>query len=420
MAQRDAVIFVNTRRTTLEAQACFFAANRIGLDVVLLADKPIPLPPGVAAEVVLADTYDGPAALVAAREVARRRPVAGVVTWGDRDVETVAYLAEGLGLPGNSPAAAAAARNKHTARTLLEKAAPHAIPRFYHVRSPADLAPAAEHVGFPAILKPTGASSSKGIFEVDDAGQLSVAFDRLMHFTRAGVDPIFQYYPQDLILEERLDGTEHSIEGIVVDGRVVSAGVTDKWTAAPFYLEYLQIHPSALPPAALDRACVIADEVVGALGLDCGAIHLEFRHLPDGAVKILEMNARTGGNFITSHLIPLSREYDFLGETLRVTTGAADPRPMPDPTGVVAGSIQVITKETGRFAGFADLGAALTVPGIEHFTYEIPPGTEVRQPPDEFITPILATFIGRALDQPNLIRLLEEAADACWPLVETG
>lgn len=420
MAQRDAVIFVNTRRTTLEAQACFFAASRVGLDVVLLADKPVSLPPGVAAEVMLVDTYDGSATLAAAREVAHRRPVVGVVTWGDRDVETVACLAEGLGLPGNSPVAAAAARNKHTARTLLEQAAPHVIPRFHHVRSRPDVAPAVEHVGFPAILKPSGASSSKGIFEVRDAEQLSAAFDRLMDYTQAEIDPIFRYYPQDLILEECLGGTEHSVEGIVVDGRVVCTGVTDKWTMAPFYLEYLQVYPSALPPAALDRARAVTDDVVSALGLNRGAVHLELRHLADGTMKVLEMNARTGGNFITSHLIPLSQGYDFLGETLRVMIGANDPRPMPDPNGVVAGSIQLITKETGRFVGFHDLGAALAVPGIEHFTYEIPPGTEVRQPPEEFIAPILATFIGRALDQPNLIRLLREATTVCQPLIEAG
>lgn len=419
MTPRDAVIFVNTRRTTLEAQACFFAASRLGLDVVLLSDSPVALAENAAAEVVRVDTYDAAATLAAARDVARRRSVAGVVAWADRDIETVATVAEGLGLPGHSPTAAAAARNKHTARVMLDKTCPWLIPRFHPVQSVAALAPASNQVGFPAILKPAGASSSKGIFEVHDAGELSAAFDRLMDYTRAEIDPIFRFYPRELILEERLGGSEHSLQGIVVDGRVVRAGVTDKWVTNPFCLEYLQVYPSQSAPALLDRAHAAADEVVSALGLERGAIAMDFRCLPDGTVKVVELNARAGGNFIASHLIPLSQGYDFLGETLRVLTGADEPRPMPAPTGVVAGSIQVITENTGRFVGFADLGAALAVPGIEHFTYEIPPGTRVRQPPDDFVEPVLGTFIGRAFDHPGLIRLLRRAADASGPVIET-
>lgn len=417
MTQRDAVIFVNTRRTALEVQICFYAAARLGLDVVLLADAPIALAPGLVDEVVIVDTYDRVATVAAARAVALRRSVTGVVTWGDRDVENVASIAEDLGLPGHPPAAAAAARNKHIARVLLEKAAPYLVPRFHHIRDAADLGPAMDQVGFPAILKPAGASGSKGIFRVEDASQLSVAFDRLMEFTRPEQDPIFRYYPQELILEERLGGSEHSVQGIVVDGRVICWGVTDKWVTTPFCLQYLQVYPSALPVATLDRVLTAANDAITALGLDRGAIAMDLRCLPDGSVKVIEVNARCGGNFIASHLIPLSQGYDILGAALQVATGA-DPEPMPAATGVVAGSIQVITKQEGWFTGFDSLGTALAVPGVDHFTYEIPPGTEVRQPPDDFVTPILATFIGRALDQQALTRLLRDVAERCHPVIQ--
>ncbi|WP_239308958.1 ATP-grasp domain-containing protein [Frankia sp. Cj3] len=418
MSQRDAILFVNTRRTTLEAQPCFFAANSLGFDVVLLADHPIPLVPGLAADTVITDTYDHDAALAAAKAVAARRSVVGVLTWGDRDVETVAHIAQGLGLPGNSTEAAAAARNKYQARELLKDTAPHLIPRFHRVRSSADLASAVKEVGFPAILKPTGASSSKGIFQVDDQATLTAAFNRLMEFTQKATDPIFRYYPQELLLEEQLGGTEHSVEGIVVDGRVPVASVTDKWTLSPFYLEYLQIHPSQLDPSTLAQVELMASEVVRALGLKSGAIHLEFRHLPDGALKVLEMNARTGGNFITSHLIPLSWGYDFLGEVIRVSAGAREAQPMPGANKSFAGSIQIISRQAGRFVGFGDLGGALATPGIEHFTYEISPGTEVKQPPDDFVTPILGSFIGRATDPHELRDLLHRAAEKALPTVE--
>jgi biotin carboxylase len=413
VTRRDTVIFVNTRRTALEAQASLFAAARLGLEVVLFTDRRRALVERAAVETVYVDTYDTAATVDAAREVARRRRVVGVAGWNDRDVEPVAQIAAALGLPGNTVAAARASRNKYTARTMMP---PSVCPRFHRVRTESDLAPAARHVGFPAILKPAGAGSSRGIFEVADQARLRSAFEYLMAYTTAENDPIFRLYPGELVMEERISGTEHSLQGIVVDGELVFAGITDKWVTTPFCLEHLRVYPSALPEEALTAARATAAEVVTALDLRRGAIAMDYRRAEDGTVTVIELNPRPGGNFIASHLVPLSQGYDFLAETLKVLTGV-DATPMPPACGIVAGSAQVITEATGRFTGYGGLADALAVPGIEHFTYETRLGSEVGQPPDSFLTSTLGSFIGRGFDQTSVVALLTEAVETCAPIV---
>lgn len=410
-ADRGTVLFVNTRLTALEADPCFAAAAARGLRVVLLADRPSTAPPGLLAEHVTVDTYDVDACVAAAREVAARRgDVRGVVTWGDRDVVPAAAIAEDLGLPGPGLAAARTARDKHATRRALHAARPDLVPRFRPVTDEASLTAAVEHVGFPAVLKPTGASASRGIFAVDDAGQARDALAELSRFTRPESDPIFRQQAGALILEERLGGSEHSIEGIAVDGELVAAFVTDKWVREPFFLEYRQVAGSRLADGTRALLVDAARDVVRAVGFRTGAFHLEVRVEAEDRVRVLELNARTGGNYITSHLVPWSTGYGFLDNVLAAATGEAV-APAVDPVpALVAGSLQVIDERSGKLLGIDRVDAALSMPGVRAFTYEATPGTTVAQPPASYSTSIVASLLAVAGTAEHLVELLDRAS----------
>lgn len=410
------VLFINTRPTPLEAYPCFYAARQLGLDVVLLADRPIDEFAEVAAEVAIVDTFDLDATVAAAAAVARRRSVVGAVTWADRDVEAVARITEILGLPGNPPAAAATARNKGRLREVLLAHAPDLVPAFHVVRTEEDLDAALRSVPMPAILKPTGASGSKGIFAVEDSASLRSAFAELMQFTRPEKDPIFCYYPGELVLEERVFGTEHSVEGIVQCGEIRTLTVTDKWVRMPFFLEHLQIQPSRLPSGTAVRVREAAARTVRLVGLRDGAFHLELKVTEEGQPVVLELNGRTGGGFITSHLIKTTTGYDFYREVLRGACALGEVKDAPEPF-CAAGSIQVITPAEGIFEGFSNLGQVLSIPGIIHFTYELPPGQRVAQPPASFTTPVLASFVAQAATPATVEKLLLHVDDTIAPVL---
>ena len=101
----------------------------------------------------------------------------GVLTFCELAVPLVARLAEHLGLPGNSPEAVDTARNKHAARACMERAG-LPTPRNSLIKSEADLADAANHVGFPAVIKPISGAASIGVIRVDDQEQLETSFKR--------------------------------------------------------------------------------------------------------------------------------------------------------------------------------------------------------------------------------------------------
>ncbi len=81
----------------------------------------------------------------------------GVLSFWELSQALVSRLAEALGLPGNPPSAVDQAREKQQTREVMARAG-LASPKHNLIHSPKDLAAAAEHVGFPAVIKPiTGA-----------------------------------------------------------------------------------------------------------------------------------------------------------------------------------------------------------------------------------------------------------------------
>lgn len=73
----------------------------------------------------------------------------GICTFCEMAVPLVARLAERFGLPGCTPDAVDAARDKHATRARME-AAGLPTPRNTLIQQPADVQVAAKHVGFPA------------------------------------------------------------------------------------------------------------------------------------------------------------------------------------------------------------------------------------------------------------------------------
>ena len=53
-------------------------------------------------------------------------------------------------------------------------------PRNARINSPADVAPAAAHVGFPAVIKPVSGAASIGVVRVDSMPELEAAYARVV------------------------------------------------------------------------------------------------------------------------------------------------------------------------------------------------------------------------------------------------
>jgi biotin carboxylase len=408
------VVFMGTRRVPLEVNSALLAAHAAGYRVALLAPSVPDFGKDVIEDVETVDIFDRPAALNAALNLAKRTGASGVVSWTDIGVELAAALADRCGWRGVPIGAAHKARNKHSMRAALA-GHPELIPRFKGVRSLDDLIEARNEIGTPAVLKPAGGSGSRSILQVEQDSDLPALFDQAVRLTGPSIAPLFADYPGEFVYEERLGGTEHSVEGLVHGGVVHIAGVTDKWVTEPYYVEYEQIHPTALPTAAVAAVHALARTVVGAIGLDWCAFHLECRVLPDGSAKLLEVAARPGGGFITSHLVPLSTGIPFHTNLIRVAT---DEAPVMERTlDLYAGCRKVLSPVTGTFEGFDGLAQTLGLYGLEHFAYEREPGGRIVLPPGETLSAVLASAVVRSAGYDDVRETLRRAVELSHPRV---
>lgn len=412
---RPVVLFLNTRRTALEYGPAFDAADALGLDVVLLTDTPAA---GArrerSREVHVVDTYDVDAVLAVARDVAARHRVVGVTTWSDRDVVTVAVVADALGLPGPSVDAARRARNKGAMRRALAHR-PDLVPAFRVVTTAEDLEAAQAEIGFPAVLKPTTGSGSKGIFLLDGPADVAAAWQFLSAYTTSGADRVFEQAPGELVYERRLHGTEHSVEGYVSRGVVHVAGITDKSTTPDYRLEVAHEFPTALPERAVAAVERLTRDVVAELGLDACAFHLECFVEPDGDARLVEVAARIGGDYITACLVPAATGRDFYADVLRVVTGQE-----PEPgTGEVTQAAQVaqvrkvLAASEGVLAGIDGWSGLADAPSVTAVCQERAAGDAVRLPPADVMSCVVGTVIGaRPLGEREALRADLDAAVA--------
>jgi biotin carboxylase len=406
------VLFVNLRGVPAEDRSALVAARRLGYAVDLVAPSLPAHATGLVREFRAVDTDDPEQGLCAARALADRTAPSGVLTWGDRGVELVALIAADLGLPALSPRAAHRARHKPSMRDAAGRV-PGLVGRHMAVRGRADLGPAVREVGFPAVLKPAAAAGSMGIFEVRDRDQAEAAFDLLSGWLREAPRAWRGACEHgELILDEFLEGPEFSVEGWVHGGTVTIAGITDKCTTDPFHLEYQHVHPSGRSQADQNVLREGTERVVRALELDHCAFHLECKLTPRG-FRLIEVAGRPAGDFIASHLIPLSTGIDFHGNCIRVACGR--PPVVAAVDSLFAGVRFLLADLEGVFQGLDGLAEVLQLGSVEHVFIEVPVGTTVRLPPSDYDTQRVAAVLTRGPDHGAVLDTLATAARHCLP-----
>jgi biotin carboxylase len=162
---------------------------------------------------------------------------------------------------------------------------------------------------FPLIVKPTDRSGSRGVEKILDPIQLEEAVNRARN----------ESFEHKAIIEEFVTGREISVESISYKGKHYILQITDKvTTGAPFFVELEHHQPSSLSEDIKKNVEDIVIRALDALHIECGASHSELKITEDGDIKVIEIGARMGGDFIGSDLVQLSTGYDFLKGVIEV------------------------------------------------------------------------------------------------------
>ncbi|MBI2681129.1 MAG: ATP-grasp domain-containing protein [Candidatus Solibacter usitatus] len=359
------------------------AAKRLGLDVTLATDRCH----------VLEDPWGDHAIPVrfedpnACRDaVAGLGPFDAIVAVSDRPTLAAALTAEALGIPYNSPASVAAARDKYLARQLYQ-AAGLPVPRFYRFSLEDDPQAAARGAFYPCVLKPLGLSASRGVIRANDAAEFVAAFQRIKAMLESVEVAILREEQHRYVqVESYIEGREFALEGLLTDGRLQVLAIFDKPDPleGPYFEETIYVTPSRAGREVENALIAAVHRAVTALGLTRGPVHAELRY--DGqAAWILEVAARPIGG-----LCALSLRFDggmpleelllrhALGENVanvKLADGASGVMMIPIPKG-------------GIYQGVAGVDEARAVAGIEDVIITAKEGQEILPLPEG------ATYLG--------------------------
>lgn len=260
----------------------------------------------------------------------REEQIDGICTIAsDVAAPTVAYVAEQMGLTGNSYEASLRAHDKYAMRVALNEAGVE-CPKFTCVNGFEGISGLEDEgmselvlseLSFPLIVKPTDRSGSLAVTKVEKNEELLPAVKKALEVSMA----------HEAMIEEYIEGREISVEMISCRGTHYALQITDKeTTGAPHFVELAHRQPSDLPAAMQEHIFAITRRALDALGLTEGASHSEYKITDEGRIVVMEIGGRMGGDFIGSDLVRLSTGYDFVQGVIEVALGnIIHPEPKP-------------------------------------------------------------------------------------------
>jgi biotin carboxylase len=308
----DFILYLDTRSFPLEREEELRSARNAGLKIVIAASDPEPymnydidhfIP-------VSLGQYDIAEEIIVNNVRANNLRIKGVVAWGDISVELAARVGKTLGLASTSPEAVLNVRNKANTRRLLNQL-PSVNPKYAVINDHKTFRDNLEKVGIPCLLKPSGASFGRGIFKIDSYELAEQRFRQFVDYCTPSRDEIYSHFSEEFLLEEYLVGTEHSVSGIVADGKVYPLAIIDKKINREIPFQYENIIPSRLAPKIQEKIVEISHLALQLVGINWCGFHIDIM-VTDDRPKILEIGGRLGGECINSHLIPSSSSFQIL------------------------------------------------------------------------------------------------------------
>ena len=233
----------------------------------------------------------------------------------------LAQAREALGVSGLDAASALNFRDKSRMKDVLRAAG---LPCAGHVlaNDAGEALSFAGTVGFPVVAKPPAGAGGKGTFRLQSAAELGALLQR---FPPSPADP--------LLLEEFVQGAEHSFDSVVVNGRPAWYSIS-RYMPPPLqvlenpWIQWCVFLPRDVSGAEYGPIRDAGFRAVQALGLQTGLSHLEWFQLQDGRIAISEVGARPPGAQFTS-LMSWAHDLDFYQAWPRLMvfdTFAAPPR----------------------------------------------------------------------------------------------
>ncbi|MFF9801418.1 ATP-grasp domain-containing protein [Streptomyces rochei] len=283
-------------------------------ELVVVTDTPTERAREAADVLLVCDPADGTAVLAELSAAGIDR-LDGVFSLGADNPPAVSVVAHRFGCPG-LPLETALDCTLKDRRLAILRVAGLDLPRFAAAESVAEALRAVAEVGLPAVIKPSDQTGSLGVVKVDSPGAVRELAAEALRLSPVG----------RIVVEEFLEGTEHTLAAFMVDGELHRFGFADreygrKEEFAPYFFEGGDTLPSRLTGEQIEEVTDTVRRGALALRLDPAVINTDILRTRDGRVVLLEITCRITGARIATEVMRLATGVDPLPNVVRLALG---------------------------------------------------------------------------------------------------
>lgn len=255
-------------------------------------------------------------------EIGRKEGIDYVISdQSDYAVPIVAYVAEKLGLPGNSTDVAETYTYKSKFRRFCQEngiPAPKAV--VIDIPDPdsgiIDSGIIMSDLRFPVVVKPADSQGSRGISKVTEPSCIRVAIENAARYTRGS----------KVVVEEYFQGREIVCEGFVINGEYYNVAFGDReyFSLDGLFIPSKTRFPAYISEFAKEKIIDNEKRIASKLKTSFGIVHSEYLINENDEFVVIESALRGGGVYIASHLIPLSTGIDLTKVLVSAMRGRYD------------------------------------------------------------------------------------------------
>lgn len=313
------------------------------------------------------DLVDSEGLLSAAYRIRRERRLDAVFTAGTDFSIAVALIAEALGFPGHSPAAATLASDKAMMRRSFERSRVPSPP-FTEINTADDIPARIRHLPPPWVVKPVDNMGARGVQRIDEIEKFREALE--IARKHSGTNRV--------LVESLIEGPEFSLDALVEDGRIIPCGIADRQIHyPPHFIEMGHTIPSKLSERKQSVLWNTFERGIKALGLSHGAAKGDIKLSPQGPV-VCEIAARLSGGFMSGYTYPYSSGIRPTEGAIRLALGMeAD---MPKPTLKLVCAERALIAIDGTISSIEGIEEAVRLPGVKNFFFRVKRGDNVNFP----------------------------------------
>ncbi|GAA2490230.1 ATP-grasp domain-containing protein [Streptomyces gobitricini] len=379
-----------------------------GRELVVVTDTPTGRAQAAADVLLVCDPTDGTAVLAELSAAGVDR-LDGVFSLGADNPPVISVLADRFGCPGLPLETALNCTLKDRRLAILREAGLD-LPRFATAESVEEALRAVAEVGLPAVIKPSDQTGSLGVIKVDSPGAVRERAAEALRLSPVG----------RIVVEEFLEGTEHTLAAFMVDGELHRFGFADreygrKEEFAPYFFEGGDTLPSRLTEERIEEITDTVRRGARALRLDPAVINTDILRTRDGRVVLLEITCRLTGARIATEVMRLATGVNPLPNLVRLALGRPLDLSELRPTRDGAAVQRFLPADGGVVEWVGNPRDAARRVGVHDVFWgiELTPGTVV--PPYRGGSDVLAGVIAYA-DEPAEAEAIAERALRALPL----